>query len=130
MSSCDIETKDPLFSNKLLIIMLINHYNLKEAPKPPPLRDIFPLLQLKKENCTEVFPARLPRCAGKKRVKGLYKRSDEARERSDDVVFVEARLITKAHLSVIPLRWMRSPVGSRPENTLAFGSPLSFLRRI
>ncbi|GIX89303.1 hypothetical protein CEXT_307251 [Caerostris extrusa] len=61
----------------------------------------------------------LPRCAGKKRGRGPHRRSDEARERSADVVFMEARFITKAHLSVIPLRWMRSPVGSRPKNTLA-----------
>ncbi|GIX99573.1 hypothetical protein CDAR_96151 [Caerostris darwini] len=72
----------------------------------------------------------LPRCAVKKRGRGLQRRSDEARERGDDVVFKEARLITKAHLSVIPLRWVRSPIGSRPENTLSFGSPSSFLPRL
>ncbi|GIY36803.1 hypothetical protein CEXT_475181 [Caerostris extrusa] len=63
--------------------------------------------------------AMLQRCAGKKRGRGYREEVTEARERGDDVVFMEARLITKAHLFVIPSRWMRSPVGSRPENTLA-----------
>ncbi|GIY75653.1 hypothetical protein CEXT_18261 [Caerostris extrusa] len=39
--------------------------------------------------------------------------------------FMEARLITKAHLFVIPLRWMRSPVESpgKPWPIDPFSSP-------
>ncbi|GIY75657.1 hypothetical protein CEXT_18281 [Caerostris extrusa] len=46
----------------------------------------------------------------RKRRGRAIEKSDEARERFDDAVFMEARLITKAHLSVIPLRWMRESV--------------------